>query len=346
MRLGRTFVSPAFDVLLIGGVLSIPVALIARAGGIKFDAVSMWQILLLTSYAHVAASLIRLYSKPEVVRQRPALTVGLPLALVLATGWFLLARGRAADCVQGIYITWSSYHYAAQTYGLALMYVYRSGGSFTPREKRFLQVACLATFVYAVLGPAAGITMIVPASVYATWPALEIVRQVLRAALLVFLLGGPIALAVYRQRRGHPLPMMSLILVATNALWWVLFVPADAFAWAALSHGVQYAAIATIFHVKDSKQAPNNRRGTVYHTLTFYVACVALAYALYYGAPPLFAMVSYKFAHSAAPLRIALMLNLHHVILDGFIWRRASAPVAAGATGMAHSSLARVAAPV
>jgi hypothetical protein len=37
MRLGRTFIHPAVDVLLIGGVLSIPVALIARASGLHID---------------------------------------------------------------------------------------------------------------------------------------------------------------------------------------------------------------------------------------------------------------------------------------------------------------------
>src|ERR1700722_2120608 len=108
MRLGRTFISPALDVLLIGGALSLPV--------------------LLATYAHVAASLLRLYSSPGVARRRPVLSVGFPFAMALATGAVVLASAQTADRLGGMYIMLSSYHYAAQAYGLALMYVYRSGG--------------------------------------------------------------------------------------------------------------------------------------------------------------------------------------------------------------------------
>ena len=327
MRLGRTFVSPAVDILLIGGVLSIPVALVARAAGVRFDVARMMPIVLLLSYAHVAASLLRLYGKKGVVRSRPLLSVAFPLATVVATGALLLAGTGVADRVQGIYLTWSAYHYAAQTFGLAFMYAQRSGSAMSPKEKRFLQAACLATFLYAVLGRSAGLTLLVPPWVYES-RVLESLRLGVRAILMVALLGSPLALAWHKRRRGEPLPLMTLILVYTNAAWWVLFIPTDAFAWAALSHGAQYMVIATVFHVKEAQQAPNGQapkeRGPAYHAVTFYVASVALAFGLYYGGPALFGAISHRFYHSATPLLVALMLNLHHVILDGFIWRRAA----------------------
>jgi hypothetical protein len=322
MRLGRTFISPALDVLLIGGALSLPVALAAHVAGYRFDVVHLWQIVLLATYAHVAASLLRLYSSPGVARRRPVLSVGFPFAMALATGAVVLASAQTADRLGGMYIMLSSYHYAAQAYGLALMYVYRSGGSLSPREKRFIHLACLATFFYSVLGPSSGLASIVPVSVYTTWPAVEVVRRGLRALLLLALVGAPLSLAAYRQRRGQPLPMMSLVIIYTNALWWVLFVATEAFAWAALSHGVQYLAIAMVFHVKDAREKQPGRHGAFYFALTFYVACVALAYGLYYGLPALYAMTWWRFDHSATSLRIALMLNVHHIVIDGFIWRR------------------------
>lgn len=329
MRLGRTFINPAVDVLLIGGALSIPVALGARAAGLRFDVARMMPIVLLLSYAHVTASLLRLYSKKGVVRQRPFLSVGFPLLMVVATGALLLTGTRVADRVQGIYLTWSAYHYAAQTFGLAFMYAQRSGSALTPNEKRFLKFACLATFVYAALGPASGLTLIIPPEVYRS-PIIESLRQGLRAILLVGLLAAPIGLAEHKRRRGESLPLMTLILMYTNAAWWVLFVPTDAFVWSALSHGIQYLAIAMVFHVKEVENeaatTPERRRGPAYHAITFYVASVGLAFGLYWGGPLLFAAISHDFYHSATTLQVALMLNLHHVILDGFIWRRAPAP--------------------
>jgi hypothetical protein len=331
MRLGRTFVHPAFDVLIIGGVLSVPFALAFYAAGLRFDFQRWFPILVVLSGAHVAASLIRLYSQEGVVRRRPILTVAFPLSIAVAAGFLLLASGHTSDRVDGFYVSWSSYHYAAQTYGIALMYAYRSGTTFSPGEKRLFHVTCLATFVYALLGPGA-LWYVVPPSVYVTWPALETARRALRIVLFVALAAGPLVLAARKRRQGQSLPLMSLVCVYTNALFWVVFVPNDAFVWAALSHGVQYLGVATYFHVKASREAPNAnaKRGAVYHSVTFYLASVGLAFGLYYGLPPLYEMLSYDFAHSGTTIRIALLLNFHHVIIDGFIWKRA--PAAAPAT--------------
>jgi hypothetical protein len=338
LRLGRTFIHPAVDVLLIGGVLSLPVALVARAAGLRFDIVRMMPVVLLLSYAHVAASLVRLYSKKGVVRDRPFLSIGFPLITLVATFAVLLVGDRVQRHVQAIYITWSAYHYAAQAFGLALMYARRSGSPVSEKERRFLRAACLAPFVYAILGPTNGLALFVPSSIYAS-PVLTSVREALRAVVLVALIAAPLGLAAHKWRRREALPLMSLIPVFTNAVWWVVFVPTDAFMWAALSHGLQYLAIATIVHVKDAGQAsagasvtsPSRARGGAYHAVTFYVASVALAFGLYYGGPALLAAISDRFDSLYAQLGIALMLNLHHVILDGFIWRREPAPSTASA---------------
>ena len=330
VRLGRTFIGPTFDVLLIGGVLSLPVALVAYLVGFRFDCVSMWQVLLLTTYAHVAASLMRLYSVPGAIRSRPFLTLGFPVVTAVVTGAVVISSSRVFSHVQGLYLSWSAYHYAAQTYGIALLYIYRSGGTLSQQEKTFLRAACLATFFYALLKTNSGVAMIIPASVYTTWPALETLRTGVRALALVALVAAPVALAVHRWRRGQALPGMSLVLLFTNAVWWVVFPSEDAFAWAAISHGVQYMAIATLLHVKEATvpvKEGGSQRAPAYRAAAFYAGCVALAYALYYGAPPIYGALGTHFTHSAAFARIALMLNFHHVILDGFIWkRRQSAP--------------------
>jgi hypothetical protein len=326
VRLGRTFIHPAVDVLLIGGVLSLPVALVARAAGFQFDVNRMMPAILLLSYAHVTASLLRLYSKKGVVRSRPFLTIGFPILAAVATLALLLAGSRAMVRVQGVYVSWSAYHYAAQTFGLSIMYARRSGCRISDGEKQFLRAACLAPFVYAILGPNNGFALFIPPAIYGS-PVLASLREGLRAILLLVIVAGPLGLAARKWRRHDALPLMSLVLVFTNALWWVVFVPTDAFIWAALSHGLQYLVIAIVFYAKDEGQATTGAartsrpRGLAHHAVTFYVASAALAFALYYGGPALLGALSDRFSSVYTVMTIALMLNFHHVILDGFIWR-------------------------
>ena len=49
----------------------------------------------------------------------------------------------------------------------------------------------------------------------------------------------------------------------------------------ALFHGVQYLAIAALFHVREQTRRPGNRRGWAFHVGIFYGASVALAYVLF-----------------------------------------------------------------
>jgi len=56
----------------------------------------------------------------------PFATMGLPLVTMAALG--LLWPEPIGQSLQALYLTWSPYHYAAQSYGLAVMYAYRSGG--------------------------------------------------------------------------------------------------------------------------------------------------------------------------------------------------------------------------
>ena len=104
-----------------------------------------------------------------------------------------------------------------------------------------------------------------------------------------------------------------------NGVWWIVFVYVEAFLWATVFHGIQYLAIVIVFHVRDRMTRPGNRHGRLYHALWFYGVSLALAFGLFNLLP-----MAYVFAGAGkveAMLMVVAAINLHHFIVDGYIWR-------------------------
>ena len=135
-QMGKSFVHPLFDYLLIGGGLSLATTAFLVWGGAPAATgvlqSSLPLLLLFNNSAHFAASTVRLYTKPGTFRQFPFLTLGLPLATVAILTLAMLLPDLLGRNLLTLYLTWSPYHYAAQAFGLALMYCYRSGCELDP----------------------------------------------------------------------------------------------------------------------------------------------------------------------------------------------------------------------
>ena len=323
---GRPFVHPAFDYLLIGGGLSLLVI-----GWLVFDRspslrlwlqTHLWTLVLLSNSAHFAGSTVRLYTKPGSFRDLPFLTMGLPLAslgvLTLAIAW----PGGLGRHLQSLYVTWSPYHYAAQAYGLAVMYCYRSGSTWTDADKRWLRLACFVPFLHAFLAvDGAGIEWLAPAAVLRQ-PAAEAARSGAAAVLRVLSFLMPAAIFLHHQREGQSrLPLISLLIVLSNSVWLVglRYTTSLTIAVITIFHGLQYLAILTIFHVKERVRAPGGARPWWSHALAFYLACLALGYVLFQVWPYAYVLLGFGFAESV--LLVIAAINVHHFIVDAFIWR-------------------------
>ena len=321
---GRTFLHPAFDYLVIGGGLSLlaTAALIVpvQGGGMAGAfAPFMPLLLLLVNLSHFASSTVRLYTKPGSRRELPFLTMGLPLVTLLVLALAVRFADVAGVHLMNLYLTWSPYHYAAQAYGLSVMYCYRSGVSLDAREKVLVRLACLAPFLYAFFrGPVAGIEWFVPMSVLSE-PTVAAARQGLVYGLGAVTLLAPLALGTRAWWRGPALPVITLMVIVANAVWWTGLMYLNAFAWATVFHGLQYLAIVTIFHVRDQVGQTGNRRGPVYHTLWFYLVSLGLAYVIFKVWP--YAFVAAGFGLAEAMLLVIATVNIHHFVVDAYIWR-------------------------
>jgi hypothetical protein len=115
------------------------------------------------------------------------------------------------------------------------------------------------------------------------------------------------------------MPLIALLTVVTNGIWFFVLAPLDAFVYATIFHGVQYLAIVIVFHLQDRMAEPGNRHGRVYHVLWFYGACLLLGYGLFHALP--LGYVFLGFGRVESVLLVVAAINIHHFIVDAFIWR-------------------------
>ena len=321
--IGRAFVHPSFDYLLIGGGLSLlaTVMLIMFRGTVDLlDSTTLPYFILVSNSAHFAASTVRLYTKPDAYNSRPFVTMGLPLVTLLLLTVCIFQAGRLGPALTALYLTWSPYHYAAQTYGLAVMYCYRSGCQLSGREKNALWFISMIPFLYAFLtGSGVGIDWILPQTVLNQSLTDDFLRSSSHVlTVLAFLTPLLLFVRVWRNH-GRPLPIISLLVLFSNGIWWVLLPSLDAFAWATIFHGIQYLAIVMIFHVKDHMARDGNTHGKLFHVLWFYGVCLLLGYSLFNVLPLAYLFVGFGRVESI--LLVVATINIHHFIVDGYIWR-------------------------
>jgi len=264
--------------------------------------------------------------------------MGLPLASLVVLALGLVFPGALGQNLLSLYLTWSPYHYAAQAYGIAVLYCYRSGTPWDESDKRWLRLSCFAPFLYSFLTiPGGGLSWLMPPAVLAD-PAAAAVRSLAATAAQVASFGGPLALFVRHQAAGRPrLPLISLLAVLANAVWLVMLSYQVAMVLAVITifHGLQYLAILTIVHVKERMKRPDNHSAAWAHAAGFYARCLALGYLLFQVWPHAFVLAGFSYAESL--LMVVSVINIHHFIVDAFIWRLRRDPSYAAAAASADS---------
>jgi hypothetical protein len=320
--LGRSFVHPLFDYLLIGGGLSLVASAIAITYPQYTTVVGLTALaytILLCNSAHFAASTVRLYSKPGAFQTWPFLTMSLPIVTLIVLAVCLALPEAVGPHALGLTLTWSAYHYAAQAYGLSVLYAYRSGCQLSNADKHLLWGVSLLPFIYVVCGGVGlGLDWLVPASVLTAKPIDTTLRTV--SWVLPYIGFGAIAALLLKTwgSKSGPVPLISLLVLVANGVWWFILDPLGAFTVATVFHGLQYLAIVMIFHVKEQIAQPENQRGVAYHVLWFYGASLLLGYALFNCLPWGFDFFGFGLLQSVA---LVVAVNIHHFIVDAFIWR-------------------------
>jgi hypothetical protein len=316
-----------WDVLVIGGGLSLVV------GGVLYfspqslrtdiDDRFLWPALLLINAAHFAASYIRVYTKPKAMERLPTLSFFGPAILFLVTIICVFYASILGRHLTTLYLTWSPYHYAAQTFGLCLIYLYRSGWSVSNQERQLLRLGAFTPFIWAFIDgrrAGAGLGWFLNTSFLNKYPNVDQSLTFGQWPLVVIAFLAPMALLVYQWRKQQKLtPLIVPVLLLSNATWWIFFPYIQAFLWATAFHGLQYLGILLAFHIHERMGPAGTLKDKILAGANFYVAAAAIGYALFRLWGYSFQAAGFGYAESSAI--VVATLNVYHFIVDAYVWR-------------------------
>jgi tetratricopeptide (TPR) repeat protein len=292
------------------------------------------------SIPHYGATLLRVYERARDRRAYALFSIWATLALIAVFGGAVFSPALAAFLVT-LYFTWSPWHYTGQNYGLAVMFLRRSGIAISGGEKRWLYASFVCSFVLVALlshsegvgvrgagqyGGAQGIAFTplgIPAALIAWLVPLALAGQGVALAVSAVLLGrratlralAPVLALWLAQSLWFTLPYLVLHtgwLEQLDALAWAN--NNHYFMWIALAHAAQYLWV-TAYYAKQS--------GAQQSVGGFWLKASA-AGALPWTLPllvlwqPGFELLS---PDGGVLLLVAAFANLHHFVLDGAIWK-------------------------
>jgi len=318
------------------GAWSAPLLLLAFYATTTYArawAVAFYFLALLCNYPHFMATVYRAYHTRTEFEKYRIFTVHIALLLalagVIAHVWYPLL-----PWIFTLYICWSPWHYTGQNFGLLMMFARRSGLAPSSAERSAIHLSFIASFLLLILsfntgssGDALILSLRLPARV--TLPA--------RAALAMFFAGASGWALVSMARRSSLRAILApLTLAVTQFLWFLLpamielisghEVPQTRYSSGILAvlHSAQYLWITGYYQEREARE-----RGDAHWRFPRYLlTLIAGGIALFIPGP----WIASRIFHADFPasfLTFTALVNIHHFILDGALWKLRDSRVAA-----------------
>jgi cytochrome c-type biogenesis protein CcmH/NrfG len=328
------------DLLLgagLGYLLFIPilVGISVATGATRWPMLLAAAIGMLLNAPHYGATVIRVYGSREDRGKYVFFSVYATVALALV----FIAASRSvwvATLLITAYLTWSPWHFSGQNYGLTLMFLRRRGIDVDPATKRLVYASFLLSAALAIMAIHAGnehlvfapSTLNVPNTPRILKLSLSAVFSgaIVAAVALAYL--GCLAAAAWRLHRVARLRDLgpAFVLVLTQASWFAI--PSVALSWSearhdtlffsaiwvSAAHSVQYLWV-TAYYAKSSGPGTSTRR---FLLKSFVAGAGVTTIPGLVLAPNLLGLVPWDAGLAATLFSI---VNLHHFILDGAIWK-------------------------
>lgn len=343
---------PGIDLLFGCGIGYVILTAILAILQPPMDKIHGWLpfVILFTGLPHYGATLERVYSTPE-ARQHYG-RYALIFSLIVGGGFlFSVISGRGGSQLVTLYLTWSPWHYAAQNFGLVMMFLRRAEVEITPNFRLLIRSSFVLSFLLVFANIHRGASASVTDPLYADPLAPGAIRfvplgipesitpslLVVLGALYAIVIGLVIVNIFRRTAPGRRMPALALIF--SQFAWFVLpvvlsqFVPlwfspkgptVFAFTWIAIAHSVQYLWISLHF------ARASGRIATAWNSLGRYAVLAICAGAALWVFPVLLSVKGglSRIPHeSGLDLLVAAAVNLHHFLLDGVIWKLRDAPI-------------------
>lgn len=299
--------------------------------------VFFYGLALVANYPHYMATLYRACATADDRRTYRRVLVGATVALVLlgVVGHVWIST---LPWIVTLYVLWSPWHYTGQNFGIAMIQFRRAGVELTSSERRRLWWAF--TLSYALLlvsfnsGPQTD-----PLVLSLAFPS-SLVMVTTWIGALVFGILGIGVFARLERRAGGRAVIASALVFLTQALWFTvptlltasIGAPAAPLRYSAgmlaLMHSAQYLWI-THYHARRDAEARGARE---WRSSRYAAALVIGGIALFVPAPWLLSYVAHV-DFSTSMLACAAVVNIHHFIVDGVVWKLRDARVASRLVG-------------
>ena len=335
---------PVSDLLLgCGGLyllLLLPLGLLGEGLRLAQPLLLLPVLTMLISGPHYGATLLRVYEDRHDRRAYAIFSVWATAAIIaaVASGLWLPSIG---SFLVTLYLTWSPWHYTGQNYGIAVMFLRRSGAPLDEGDKRWVYLSFVLSFVLIALfmHTATGSARDIPvynASELIHFRALGIPASISALLIPVVALGYLASLAIAfvrlsRHRSARELLPFALLSLS-QVFWFVLplgatwagWQPAAEifraeerahyFMWIGLAHAAQYLWV-TSYYARHSKHWNSGRM--------WYAKIVSAGSAAWML--PALLLGPIGFGPLSLDLGLAMLIaagvNLHHFVLDGAIWK-------------------------
>ena len=332
----RWLYGPWIDLIVGCAAWSAPLLLLSGRSmevGARGWAVVFYALALAFNYPHYMATVYRAYhTRSEFARYR-IFTVHLTALLaVVAVGSHVWSA--IVPWIFTVYVTWSPWHYTGQNFGLLMMYARRNGAAPTSGERRALYVSFLASYLLLFIGFHTGPSNDPLILSLGLPPVFSDLAQM--ALLVVFAVPGLFALGRMAKRMPLTAMLAPLTLFAAQFIW---FVAPAVVEWAtdvrlsqaryssgvlAIMHSAQYLWVTSYYARREAEAAP----GGEWRPWSYAGTLVAGGIALFVPGPW---MASYLFRSdfTTSVLIFTAVVNIHHFILDGAIWKLRDMRIAA-----------------
>lgn len=325
---------PAVDLIVGCGAWSAPLLSLAYFWGANNGAaVLFYGVALFSNYPHYMATIYRAYRSREDFRKYRFFTLHLTALMaltgILAHWWYGLL-----PWLFTLYVTWSPWHYTGQNFGLAMMFARRAQAQPGRLERNALHLAYVASYLMLFLSFHSGasndqlvLSLGIPEGLART------ARILLVFAFLSFGFLGHLGMV---RRLGFKAMIAPLTLFSTQFIWFVAPGLLD-LAWSirfpqtrystgilAVMHSVQYLWITSFYARREAEVTKQSG----WKPWAYFATLVGGGIALFVPGPW---AISYLFHYdfTASFLIFTALVNIHHFVLDGAVWKLRDGRIAA-----------------
>lgn len=327
---------PTLDLVVGCGAWSAPLLLLsyfAIATSARTWSIAFYGLALLFNYPHYMATIYRAYRRAEDFQKYRIFTVyttGLILLTVLLSHFWL----GILPFIFTLYLTWSPWHYSGQNYGLFMMFARRAGADLRQPERHALYGAFIVSYLILFLGfhtgPSSDPLFISLGIPLIAGHCAQIVLGAAFLALSGYGLRGLLRAVEWRKL----IPCFTLF--SSQFLWFLLptamavikgwEIPQSRYSSGVLAvmHSAQYLWITSYY----ARREAGEERGRNWRPWAYFAVLIAGGIALFVPGPWLASRV-FHHDFTASFLIFTALVNLHHFILDGAIWKLRDGRIAA-----------------